>query len=228
MHFIIGGNGLLGKGLSNLEKKKNTVIIDKLKDESHEVDQIIMDMTNVNEIEQFKLDEKGSIEKVTILLGSNPMKGFYNISYTEWKETIEINLNAVFFTIRMLFPYFDKNVSIVVCASQNGVVGHENRLAYGESKAALIHLVKNLTIEFSQVEGHDIRINAVSPSYILADKSKDYLLKTLEGYRLKQKIPNKRFIEPEEVVDVIYFLHSEKAKGIRGQNIIIDNGYTCV
>jgi NAD(P)-dependent dehydrogenase (short-subunit alcohol dehydrogenase family) len=39
-------------------------------------------------------------------------------------------------------------------------------------------------------------------------------------------IPMKRFSEPSEIADLIYFLCSDNAKSITGQNIFIDGGYT--
>ena len=74
----------------------------------------------------------------------------------------------------------------------------------------------------------DLRVNVVSPSYILNEKTKQYLTSTLQGQCLRAKIPNQTFITNESVIASILFLHQDSTAGIRGQNIMIDNGMTII
>ncbi|MGH2110861.1 SDR family oxidoreductase [Aerococcus urinaeequi] len=189
-----------------------------------------LDITNTNEIKKFdSILEKESIifNKILFLSGVNYASSFASIDFEKWQTTINVNTTSILFILKRIFPYLAQVTSIVVLGSQNGVVAHENRLDYGTSKAALIHLVKNLSVEFSKVEDKDIRINAISPSYILSEKSYKYLSSNI-GKRLLRRIPYKRFVELDDVEGCINFLFSNSSKAIRGQNIIIDYGYTIV
>ncbi|HFD6940954.1 TPA: SDR family oxidoreductase, partial [Enterococcus faecalis] len=67
-----------------------------------------------------------------------------------------------------------------------------------------------------------------SPSYILNQSNKQLLTESFEGKKLLKKIPLKKFVQLEDVVAAIDFLLSDRSKAIRGQNIIVDYGYTIV
>lgn len=173
----------------------------------------------------FLKEDAGGIDALVYLPGVNFMSDFFSVTQEKWESTFEINVAAFLFVVKQLYEVFNDTVSIVCIASQNGVVAHEDRVAYGTSKAALIHLVKNLTIEFSRIKSKDIRVNAVSPGYILEEKSEKYF-NTTKGKRLINRIPYKKLVEARDVADTIKFLLSNKSKAIRGQNIVLDYGYS--
>jgi NAD(P)-dependent dehydrogenase (short-subunit alcohol dehydrogenase family) len=226
MHVIIGGNGSLGRTLIRECPEEKILVIDKVTLQEASYDQIELDLSDPAYIYGLNLECYPKITKVSILTGINYGKGLFDILLSEWDEMFNVNVRGSFFVIKHLFQYFDRNVSVVLCGSQNGVVGHEDRIGYGESKSALIHLAKNLTVEFSKLQERDIRVNVVSPSYILTGETEYYLTQTVQGQLLRNKIPNRRFIDTECVVSTINFLHSNGSTGIRGQNIVIDNGLT--
>ncbi|EKE3419301.1 SDR family oxidoreductase, partial [Enterococcus faecalis] len=158
----------------------------------------------------------------------NPFQSFYSIDEEIWDYTFSVNLKSIVFMIKELYPLFKEQVAIVLIGSQNGVVGHEQRIDYGPSKAALIQLAKNLTLDFEKDQEKDIKVNVVSPSYILNQSNKQLLTESFEGKKLLKKIPLKKFVQLEDVVAAIDFLLSDRSKAIRGQNIIVDYGYTIV
>jgi enoyl-[acyl-carrier-protein] reductase (NADH) len=53
-------------------------------------------------------------------------------------------------------------------------------------------------------------------------------LKSFEGNKLFKKIPYRKFVKISDVTNVILFLMSDKSDAIRGQNIVVDYGYTIV
>ncbi|MBE5105662.1 SDR family oxidoreductase [Bacillus thuringiensis] len=72
-----------------------------------------------------------------------------------------------------------------------------------------------------------MKVNCVSPSYILNDNNESYL-KSFEGNKLLKKIPYRKSVEISDVTNVILFLMSDKSDAIRGQNTVVDYGYTIV
>lgn len=189
------------------------------------------DVTDLWSIKQVKEElEKESVKMDAIIfsIGINPIQSFYSISEETWDKTFSVNLKSVIFMIKELYPIFKEKVSIVLIGSQNGVVGHEHRIDYGPSKAALIQLAKNLTLDFEADNEKDIKVNVVSPSYILNHSNEKLLKDSFEGRKLLKKIPLKKFVQLEDVVGTIDFLLSDNSKAIRGQNIIVDYGYTIV
>jgi len=217
--LVVGSAGYLGRSYIEKNKEKyNFWGIDKVKNTSCPdfiKQEFIADVTDLNNIRKIrkKLEcERIKLDSLLFSVGINPFQSFYSIDEEIWDYTFSVNLKSIVFMIKELYPLFKEQVAIVLIGSQNGVVGHEQRIDYGPSKAALIQLAKNLT----------------SPSYILNQSNKQLLTESFEGKKLLKKIPLKKFVQLEDVVEAIDFLLSDRSKAIRGQNIIVDYGYTIV
>ncbi|EQA5472173.1 SDR family oxidoreductase [Enterococcus faecalis] len=233
--LVVGSAGYLGRSYIEKNKEKyNFWGIDKVKNTSCPdfiKQEFIADVTNLNNIRKIrkKLEcERIKLDSLLFSVGINPFQSFYSIDEEIWDYTFSVNLKSIVFMIKELYPLFKEQVAIVLIGSQNGVVGHEQRIDYGPSKAALIQLAKNLTLDFEKDQEKDIKVKVVSPSYILNQSNKQLLTESFEGKKLLKKIPLKKFVQLEDVVAAIDFLLSDRSKAIRGQNIIVDYGYTIV
>lgn len=233
---ILGANGFIGKELvASMQLEEQLLICLDLsydKPITLSINQVLIQgdaakSEDVNLIAEYCHKHGVKIQGLVNLIGVNDMKDIFQITGQEWDKTFQANVKAITFAIQQLYALFSNSISIINVASQNGVVGHEERIAYGPSKAALIQLTKNLSIDFLKDRSKDIKVNSVSPGYILNDSNREYLM-GVSGRALLKKIPYRRFVECREVVDVIHFLLSEKSSAIRGQNIIIDYGYSMV
>lgn len=88
---------------------------------------------------------------------------------------------------------------------------------YSASKAGLIGLTKSLALELAEFE---ITVNTINPGWVETElglksiqDSEFSLSETLES------IPQKRFVQPEEIGKLIKYLISDDAKGLTGQSI---------
>lgn len=236
--LIIGGNGSIGNSfLAKYGNVYDTIIsVDLSYMNNFDVDnnlyKIKIDVTNNDSLE--KLTEYiveynlFPINKVVYSAGINSLSSFFDISGNEWENTMNVNVKGFLFMLKNIYTYLSSKTSIVVVGSQNGIVAHENRIDYGPSKAALIQMIKNLSIDFLKDPEKDIQLNAVSPSYIITDSNSEFLNNSIEGEKLLKKIPYKKFVNLDDVICIIDFLLDEKSKAIRGQNIVVDYGYTIV
>ncbi|EUJ26322.1 SDR family oxidoreductase [Listeria cornellensis] len=231
--IILGADGYLGKELIH-QDFETIVCIDKNYDSwgIREGNKIFYN-ANINLKEDrdrliTALDEEGvAIDVLVNLVGVNNQKNFFNITESDWNNTFSNNIKSMVFFLKAIYTLFSEKVAIVNIASQNGVVAHENRIAYGPSKAALIQLTKNLSIDFLNDAKKDIKVNCISPSYILNDSNKEFF-QSFEGKKLIKRIPYKKVVTAPDVIEAIMFLISSKSDAIRGQNLIIDYGYTIV
>lgn len=228
---IIGSNGTLARNYVD-NYPDNYLLLDKSNTNYLNTDvegnEFKFDANNSKDLEDLaEYCQKKSLKITGIIFfqGINLMNDFFSVTSNEWDLTFNSNLKSSLFILKYLFPHFYKKCSIVVIASQNGVVAHEQRIDYGTSKAALIHLIKNLSIEFSKLDNMDVKLNAISPGYVYSERGKKYL-DSYKGEKLRSKIPYKRFVLPEDIAHTISFLMSSKSDAIRGQNIIVDYGYT--
>jgi 3-oxoacyl-[acyl-carrier protein] reductase len=148
---------------------------------------------------------------------------FVDISLSEWEHIIQNNLTSVFLCTRIAIPHLLKNGwgRIINISSTSGITGGTSGAHYAAAKGGVIAFTKALSSEFAQ---HGITVNAIVPSKIetdilwgsLDEKGKETLL---------QKIPVRRFGQPEEIASLALFLASENAGYITGEAIVASGGY---
>lgn len=229
---VFGSNGQIGKQYISQSKDQRIIGIDINHDDIDSTEEYMqkykVDICKVNTYDKLLYyfdNEKIKIDSILFTQGINSMDNFFTSEIKEFENVISINLTGVFIALKLLYPYLNKKSSIVVIASQNGVVGHEDRIDYATAKAGLIHMVKNLTLDFAKYSDKDIKINALSPGYILNDNNREFF-KTVKGRKLISKNPYNKIVTIDQVIDSINFLLSDASDSIRGQNIILDYGYT--
>jgi NAD(P)-dependent dehydrogenase (short-subunit alcohol dehydrogenase family) len=108
--------------------------------------------------------------------------------------------------------------AIVNIASIGGLATEPGIGWYNATKAALIHLTRQLAFEL----GPDVRVNAVAPGIV-----RTHLARSLwEPYeeQLAQSLPLRRIGEPDDIADAVVFLAGRTARWITGQTLVVDGG----
>ncbi|AVM72102.1 oxidoreductase [Streptococcus mutans] len=180
-----------------------------------------------HKMETFLKELDLNFSSVVFTSGINYMNDAFGVTLKDWENTFDINVKAALFSMKAIYSYLSDKASIVFIASQNGVVAHEQRIDYGPAKSALIQLAKNLSVDYAKIEDKDIRVNTISPSYIINDSNKELLFSSF-GKRLLAKIPYRKFVTVEDVSQTLFFLLSKNSRAMRGQNLILDYGYTII
>lgn len=178
-------------------------------------------------------DVERAFEKIDRLLGGLDIlisnagisirKPFTEISQEQWQKVTGVNLGGMFLFAKAAVMRMKKQKYgvILMTASTNGMEAHPLYADYNASKAGVILLTKTLALEFAP----EIRVNSVSPGYVLTPMQKaEYTEEMLE--EVNSKIPLKRHATPEEIASVFAFLASSQASYITGANIPIDGGET--
>lgn len=144
-----------------------------------------------------------------------------DLSADDWRKTIEVNLNGVFYAMNVQIPAMLKGGGgvIVNLASILGQVAMPTSSAYVASKHGVIGLTRAAALENAT---RGIRVNAVGPGFIetpiLGDDREK--LEYLSGLH-----PIQRLGRPEEVADLVVFLSSARASLITGAYYNIDGGF---
>jgi 3-hydroxybutyrate dehydrogenase len=122
---------------------------------------------------------------------------------------------------------------IINVSSINGLIGFAGKAAYNSAKHGVIGLTKVAALEGA---AHGITVNALCPGYVdtpLVRGQLDGLAKTrnvpLESVLeevIYPLVPQKRLLDVSEIADYAIFLASDKAKGVTGQAVVMDGGYT--
>ena len=112
-----------------------------------------------------------------------------------------------------------KSGCIVNISSMWGQVGASCEVDYSASKAGLIGFTKALAKE---VAPSGIRVNCVSPGFIMTEMNSHFSADDLE--LIREDIPLGIFGEPRHVADAVAFLVSPQAEYITGQILAVNGG----
>ncbi|MEC1620760.1 3-hydroxybutyrate dehydrogenase [Bacillus mojavensis] len=152
-----------------------------------------------------------------------------------FEQLICVMLTAPFIAMKHVFPLMKKQQfgRIINIASVNGLVGFAGKAAYNSAKHGVIGLTKVGALEGAP---HGITVNALCPGYVdtqlvrnqLSDlsKTRNVPYESVLEEVIFPLVPQKRLLSVKEIADYAVFLASEKAKGVTGQAVVLDGGYT--
>lgn len=181
------------------------------------------------------MDCYGRIDILINNAGLQHIDSIENFPTDQFEKMIKIMLVAPFISTKYVFPIMKKQTygRIINMASINGMIGFAGKAAYNSAKHGVIGLTKVAALEGAD---YGITVNAICPGYVdtalvrnqLHDLAKNHGVsyeKALEEV-IFPLVPQKRLIDVKEVADLALFLASEKTKGMTGQAVVLDGGYT--
>jgi 3-hydroxybutyrate dehydrogenase len=196
------------------------------------------DLSSAAEASRLVTDTAARLGPVDILVNN---AGIQFVSRVEdfpaerWTKIQEVNLGAAFHTIRASLPAMRQRNwgRIINVASAHGLVASPFKCAYVAAKHGLVGLTKTVALEVAET---GITCNAICPGYVrtplieaqIEDQAKAHGLPREQVTRevILTAQPTRRFIEPDEVAQLVLFLCAESARSITGTAIPIDGGWT--
>jgi meso-butanediol dehydrogenase / (S,S)-butanediol dehydrogenase / diacetyl reductase len=165
----------------------------------------------------------GRLDALVNNAGIAVFKPLLDTSFDEWSDVLATNLNGPFLCTQAAAPLMLKNSggSVVNVASISGLRASTLRVAYGTSKAALIHLTKQQAAELGDV---GIRVNCIAPGPVDTAMAKLVHSPAIRA-DYHDAIPLGRYGTPEEIAAAIGFLCSDAASYINGQTLAVDGGF---
>jgi NAD(P)-dependent dehydrogenase (short-subunit alcohol dehydrogenase family) len=184
------------------------------------------------------LDRMGGVDILAHVVGgsASPGGGFLALTDEHWLAELNLNLLATVRLDRLLAPQMIERGAgaiVHVTSIQSILPLPDSTTGYAAAKAALRTYSKSISKELGP---KGVRVNAVSPGWIMTESSVDFLqrLQAANGGTVEQArqgvldakggIPIGRAAEPEEVADLIAYLASDRAASIHGAEFIIDGG----
>ncbi|KAH0847743.1 Rhamnolipids biosynthesis 3-oxoacyl-[acyl-carrier-protein] reductase [Fonsecaea pedrosoi] len=192
------------------------------------------DAAKISEIERLAAEIAKTTDHVDILFanaGATWGAPFDTHPENAFSKVMDLNVKSVFYTVQKLAPLLQKNATtenpsrVIITASVAGIgvgtIGENSTPAYAASKAAAIHLAKNLAVELGP---RGIITNAVAPGFY-PTKMASGLLELQGGQAaMAAEVPNKRLGRPEDIAGLVVFLSSRAALHINGAVVTTDGG----
>ena len=145
-------------------------------------------------------------------------------SAAAWQRVIDVNLTGVFLTVRAAVPFLRRagGGSVVLLASQFGLVGTRESPAYCAAKGGVVNLARALALDHA---GEGIRVNTVCPGPVdtamfASSRGAD------DPDLVRRMLPVGRIGTAAEIARTILFLLSPDVGYLTGSTIAVDGGWT--
>ena len=231
--FITGGSRGIGKAISERFAKEGYDLIINYKEKINRAEELknelegnynikVMlvkaDLSNEESIIGMINEITNTYKKIDVLVNNAGIvidKEFDDRTVKDWEDTLKVNLIAPFVLTKLI-----GSVAIINISSTNGInTYYPSSVDYDASKSGLISLTYDSAVQFAPY----VRVNCVAPGWVNTEMNKE-----LEEDFVKeetQKILVKRFAEPEEIANVVYFLASDEASFVNSEVIKVDGGW---
>lgn len=189
----------------------------------------VRDVTGLNSIVGEIGDKEGRMDGLIAAAGIQQETPALEYTAEDANRMFEVNMTGVFMTSQAVAKQmirFGNGGSIVMIASMSGTVANRGLIcpAYNASKAGVIQLGRNLASEWGE---HAIRVNTISPGYIVTDMV-EKLFETFPERRSEWATQNMlgRLSQPSEYRGAAVFLISEASSFMTGSDLRMDGGHS--
>jgi len=186
------------------------------------------DVSHLNDLDKLYGEVSKKLGKIDVLFVNAGVAKFAPLADTSegtYDEQFGTNVKGAYFTIQKALPLLNDGASIILNTSVAGSKGNIATSAYSATKAALRSLARTAAAE---LVGRGIRVNAVAPGPIVTPIFEKTGLpkEAIDEWskEILERVPMKRFGQPEEVAATVAFLASEDASYITGVEINVDGG----
>lgn len=215
-----------------IEQGWRVAMVDRDGDELHsavaglnQASAFVHDVSIPEEVDEMVHSVRHSFGRIDAVVNNAGVADFGPIAETDfnrWRQVMATNLDGVFLVSQATVPALRQTRGALVnIASISGLRASTLRVAYGTSKAAVIHLTKQQAAELGE---YGIRANCVCPGPVrtklaMAVHTPDIIAAYHDA------IPLNRYGSEREIAEVITFLCSDKASYVTGQVIASDGGF---
>ncbi|RAX49513.1 SDR family NAD(P)-dependent oxidoreductase [Arthrobacter sp. AQ5-05] len=185
----------------------------------HECD--VTDPAMVRSVVEGIAAEEGRIDTAIANAGISTRHAFLEMRPEDIRRLLEINLFGVInlwqAAGRVMFEA--GSGTLLATASTNGSAGYPWYSDYNASKAGVLALCRSVALELAP----RVRTACVSPGYVLTPMQRSEYTDEMLA-EVNERIPMRRHADPAEIADVFFFLASDQARFITGQQLIVDGG----
>ncbi|MBN2309698.1 MAG: SDR family oxidoreductase [Candidatus Hydrogenedentes bacterium] len=165
----------------------------------------------------------GRIDYLVNNAATDPRIEFETASVEDFDRLVAINLRPCFVVTQAALPYLERGAgrAVVNVCTTNYLLGLAPFTLYNASKSGIVGFTRSLARELGS---RGIRVNTVSPGWIMTDKQLREHVAERDKEELLEGQCLKFLLNEEHVTPATLFLLSRAAAGITGQNLVVDGG----
>jgi meso-butanediol dehydrogenase/(S,S)-butanediol dehydrogenase/diacetyl reductase len=196
----------------------------------------VTDDASVAALAEAVLDRVGVPDVLCTNAGAYHADRFTDIPLAVFQHLVDVNYLGVVRSIQAFLPGMLErgSGSLVTVASTAGKYGSAYQTPYNASKHAVVGLIRSLGLELGAT---GVRVNGIAPGFVetdmigtATDRFAAILGVDVEQVQqiLLQRVPMRRFLQPEEIAHLAVYLGSQESSGMTGQTITISGGLIVV
>jgi NAD(P)-dependent dehydrogenase (short-subunit alcohol dehydrogenase family) len=236
-----GGNGIgraIAIGLArsgahvvvmDLEFSSAQSVVSEIVKEGLSATAICVDVKDEAQVDQAMKQAYEHHQRLDILINNAGIairKPTIELALADWNRVLEVNLTGVFLCARSAarFMIAQGRGAIVNTASIMGLSGgglYPN-ISYQSTKGAIVNLTRALAVEWAS---HQIRVNAVAPTWVETDFIKSLMTQPDLIEKIKGITPLGRLAKPEDIVGAVIFLCAPCSSMVTGHTLAVDGGF---
>jgi NAD(P)-dependent dehydrogenase (short-subunit alcohol dehydrogenase family) len=163
----------------------------------------------------------GAVDILVNNAATNPYMGpLMGLDVSRADKTTQVNQRAILTWTQCAWraSMEQRGGSVINISSVGGLTVDPGIAYYNVTKAAVIHLSKNLAGELAP----KVRVNVIAPGLVKTDMAR--ALWEPNEVAIARSMPLKRLGEPEDIANAAVFLASDAASWITGATLVIDGG----
>lgn len=182
----------------------------------------------VKEMVQTTIDTYGKIDILVNNAGVGIYKSVLETSIEEWDLCLNVDLKGAFLCSKYTIPHMQSlgKGAIINVSSVHSMATVSGVAPYAAAKGGMTALTRNMAIDY----GPDIRVNTISPGWVLTPLTKglfeSYPDPAAQKDLVEKRQVMKRLGTPEDIGYSAAFLVSDEASFITGTELFVDGGLT--
>jgi NAD(P)-dependent dehydrogenase (short-subunit alcohol dehydrogenase family) len=213
----------------DLELSAAKMVVNEIESEGLSAQAVFVDVKDEVQVDQAMKQAFEYHQRLDILINTAGIairKPSTELALADWNRVLEVNLTGVFLCARSAarFMIAQGSGAIVNTASIMGLSGgglYPN-ISYQSTKGAIVNLTRALAVEWAS---HQIRVNAVAPTWVETDFIKPLMAQPDLVEKIKGMTPLGRLAKPQDIVGAVVFLCSPCASMVTGHTLAVDGGF---
>jgi NAD(P)-dependent dehydrogenase (short-subunit alcohol dehydrogenase family) len=225
--FVEAGANVI---ISGRNEDRANAIIRRLSNAPGSIDFVQGDISQseqCNNIVEHSVNALGGLDIVVNSAGIIYHATAEETSDAQWQETMNVNVNGMFYICRTAIPHLKADGGIIVnIASDAALSGSHHLTAYCASKGAVLQMTRAMALDYAK---YDIRIVPICPGDVdtpmLRGEFHDRGLDAETGLgESAQAVPLNRVCSAAEVAHMVLYAASDSARFITGYPLVLDGG----